>query len=304
MSTTRSANLPATSSATPSAAAFATSSAVPFAAVLEVPGAVLHYQVQGAGPVLLISQSGEGDADRTVDLVPHLADAFTVVTYDRRGLSRSRLEDPQRTATLAEHADDLRHVLATVTDEPTLMLGCSFGGLVGLHAALRHPGLIRTLIAHEPVAPRLLPDGERVHHERELAALVDLYRGQGLGAAFPEMARVVGIDPSGKDAEPGLTPQPLDAGRVANFDRFLRHDFAAILDDTLDPERIASLGSAGTHVIPAAGLTTPRTVFDYRCAEVLAELTGNACEFMPGGHNGNTSHPRAYAARVRQILGA
>ncbi|MEV5973039.1 alpha/beta hydrolase [Streptomyces sp. NPDC051921] len=273
-------------------------------ATLKVPGAVLHYQVQGAGPVLLLSQSGEGDADRTVDLVPHLADAFTVVTYDRRGLSRSRLDEPQGTATLAEHADDVRHVLAAVTDEPALMLGCSFGALIGLHAALRHPGLIRTLIAHEPVAPRLLPDVDRRAHERELAEIVELYRGEGLRAAFPEMARVVGIDPSGQDAETGLTPQPLDAGRVANFDRFIRHDFAAIIDDTLRPERIASLGPAGTHVIPAAGLTTPRTVFDYRCAEALAEWTGNACQFLPGGHNGNTSHPRAYAARLRQILGA
>ncbi|MFG3346034.1 alpha/beta fold hydrolase [Streptomyces sp. NPDC048018] len=271
---------------------------------LDVQGVVLHYQVQGTGPVLLLSQSGEGDADRTVDLVPHLADAFTVVTYDRRGLSRSRLDEPQRTATLVEHADDVRHILAAVTDEPALMLGCSFGAVVGLHAALRHPGLIGTLIAHEPVAPRLLPEAERLAHERELAGLVKLYETEGLRAVLPEIARAVGIDPSGADAEPGLTPQPLDADRLANFDRFIRHDFAAILDDTLDPGRIASLGPAGTRVVPAAGLTTPRTVFDYRCAEALAELTGSECRFLPGGHNGNTSHPRAYAARLRQILGA
>ncbi|MFB7865055.1 alpha/beta fold hydrolase [Streptomyces sp. NPDC056069] len=278
--------------------------ATPLSTTLKVPGAVLHYQVQGAGPVLLLSQSGEGDADRTVDLVPHLAEAYTVVTYDRRGLSRSRLDEPQRTATLTEHADDVRHILAAVTDEPALMLGCSFGAVVGLHAALRHPGLIRTLVAHEPVAPRLLPDAERRAHERELTEIVELYKAEGLRAALPEIARSVGIDPSGKDAERGLTPQPLDAGRIANFDRFIRHDFATILDDTLDPGRIASLGPAGTRVVPAAGLTTPRTVFDYRCAESLAELTGSECQLLPGGHNGNTSHPRAYAARLQQILGA
>ncbi|MFJ7070588.1 alpha/beta fold hydrolase [Streptomyces sp. NPDC101115] len=269
---------------------------------VSVAGAELHYQVQGTGPVLLVSQSGEGDADRTVDLVPLLADAYAVVTYDRRGLSRSRLDEPGRGATLAEHADDVAHLLAAVTDEPALMLGCSFGAVVGLHTALRHPGRIRTLIAHEPVAPFLLQAEERRRHERELTGIQDLYRREGLRAALPEIARVLGIDPSGKDAEPGLTPQPFDDRRVANFDRFIRHDVSALLDDTLEPARLAGLAAAGTVVVPAAGLTTPPTVFDLRCAEALAESTGNALRRLPGGHNGNTSHPRAYAARLRGIL--
>ncbi|MFI6804712.1 hypothetical protein ACIBO6_06825 [Streptomyces luteogriseus] len=46
-----------------------TSTAHATSGTLNVSGAVLHYQVHGTGPVLLISQSGEGDADRTVDLV-------------------------------------------------------------------------------------------------------------------------------------------------------------------------------------------------------------------------------------------
>lgn len=126
---------------------------------LPVPGAVLHYRLEGSGPLLLISQSGEGDADRTVDLVPHLADDFTVLTYDRRGLSRSRLEEAGRTTSLAEHANDVHRLLAAVTDEPALMLGCSLGAVIGLHLAVRHPEQLSTLIAHEPVAPRLLPEG-------------------------------------------------------------------------------------------------------------------------------------------------
>ncbi|MFC7649111.1 alpha/beta fold hydrolase [Streptosporangium lutulentum] len=64
--------------------------------LLDVPGALLHYEVRGTGPLLLISQSGEGDAGRSVDLVDHLVEDHTVVTYDRRGLSRSTLDDPAR----------------------------------------------------------------------------------------------------------------------------------------------------------------------------------------------------------------
>ncbi|GAA3639888.1 hypothetical protein GCM10022420_011710 [Streptomyces iranensis] len=94
---------------------------------VRAPGATLHYQLRGHGPTLLIGQSGEGDADRTVDLVAHLADTHTVITYDRRGLSRSRLDDPSRGATPAEHADDAALLLATVASEPAAMLGCSLG---------------------------------------------------------------------------------------------------------------------------------------------------------------------------------
>ncbi|MGW5692811.1 alpha/beta fold hydrolase [Streptomyces asiaticus] len=139
---------------------------------------------------------------------PHL-----VITYDRRGLSRSRLDDLSRGATLAEHADDAALLLATVTSEPAAMLGCSLGAVIGLHLAVRHPGRIHTLIAHEPVAPRLLPAAERARHEHELADLRRLYIRSGLAAALPEIARVLGIDTSGRDAEPGLTPQPTSAPR-------------------------------------------------------------------------------------------
>ncbi|MGW7379192.1 alpha/beta fold hydrolase [Streptomyces sp. NPDC054794] len=214
----------------------------PTSGTLDVPGAVLHYQVRGTGPFLLISQSGEGDVDRTVDLVARLADSYTVVTNDRRGLSRSRLVDPERGATLAEHADDVDRLLAELTDSPVLMLGLSFGAVIGLHTALRHPGRISTLIAHEPVAPQLLPETERARHEGELSELQGLYRRSGLKAVFPEIARVLGIDPSSKDVEPNLTPQPIDAQRTANFAHFIRHDFSAILDDTLDTARLRETG--------------------------------------------------------------
>ncbi|MCX4553063.1 alpha/beta hydrolase [Streptomyces sp. NBC_01387] len=268
---------------------------------LAVPGAVLHYQVRGTGPLLLISQSGEGDADRTTDLVTQLIDSYAVVTYDRRGLSRSRLDTPGQGATLAEHADDVHRLLASLTDTSALMLGCSLGAVIGMHAAVRYPGQIRTLIAHEPVAPRLLPDGERACHERELAALQDFYLREGLAAALPEIARTLGIDLTAKDVEPDLTPQPINAIRAANFDYFFRHDFTAVIHDTLD---IAALKDVSTRIVPAAGRITARNVFDYQAATALAALLGRELQELPGGHNGNTTHPRAYATRIREILNA
>ncbi|MER7512963.1 alpha/beta hydrolase [Streptomyces lavendulae] len=266
---------------------------------LPVPGATLHYRLEGSGPLLLISQSGEGDADRTVDLVPHLTDAFTVLTYDRRGLSRSRLAEPGRTTSIAEHAEDVHRLLAAVTDGAALMLGCSLGAVIGLHLAARHPGQVSTLVAHEPVAPRLLPAAERVRHEAELAGIRELHRTAGLAEALAAVARSLGIDPVRQETEPGLTPQPMDERRRANFGYFLEHDVLAVLQDTLDP---AALAGSTTRILAAVGATTPATVFDHGCVIALAELLGTGTETFPGGHNGNTTHPRAYAARLRALL--
>ncbi|MFI7610956.1 alpha/beta fold hydrolase [Nonomuraea terrae] len=268
---------------------------------LSVPGASLYYEMRGNGPTLLISQSGEGDAGRSVDLVDQLADTYTVITYDRRGLSRSTLDDPSSGVTMTEHADDVHRLLAAVTDEPAAMLGCSLGAVIGLHLALRHTGQLNTLIAHEPVAPHLLPVPDRARHEAELAEIQQLYREQGLAPALKAVAEVLGIDPANPDAEPDLTPQPMTSGRIANFGFFIEHDFTALINDTLP---VNELAHTPTRIVPAAGRTTPRTVFDYRCAQELATLLGAEATEFPGGHNGNTTHPRAYAVQLHQILQA
>jgi pimeloyl-ACP methyl ester carboxylesterase len=267
---------------------------------LPVPGAVLYYEVRGRGPLLLISQSGEGDAGRSTDLVAHLVDAHTVVTYDRRGLSRSALsESATQSVTLAQHADDAHRLLAHLTDEPASLLGCSLGASIGLHLALRHPEQVGVLVAHEPVTPRLLRAEERSHHEAELREIQEMHRREGLTPTLKAVAKVLGIDLANPNAEADLTPQPMSPQRVRNFDFFIEHDFAAILNDDID---VVRLDNVATTIVPAAGRSTPHTVFDRRCAVALADLLGTALHEFPGGHNGNTTHPRAYAAQLRHVL--
>ncbi|MGC4946646.1 alpha/beta fold hydrolase [Streptomyces sp. DT224] len=266
---------------------------------LDTDGATLHYDVRGTGPLLLIAQSGEGDADRSTDLVNHLTDRYTVVTYDRRGLSRSTLTAPERGVTMEEHADDVHRLLARLTDEPALMLGCSMGAAIGLHLAVAHPGQLGTLVAHDPVSPSLLPAGPRTGHAAELAHLQRVHREGGLKAAFPEIARVLGIDPGRQETEPGLTPMPLTPGRVANFGFFIAHDFTAVIEAELDRE---ALRASPVRIVPAGGATTAPDVFVGQCARRLAGLVGREVVAFPGGHNGNTTHPRAYAERLREIL--
>ncbi len=91
-----------------------------------------------------------------------------------------------------------------------------------------------------------------------------------------------------------MTPE-----RIRNFDFFIEHDFTAVIRDTLD---VAALRKSPTRIIPIAGRTTPATVFDRLAATALADLRDTDVIEFPGGHNGNLSHPRAYAEALRKTL--
>jgi pimeloyl-ACP methyl ester carboxylesterase len=92
-------------------------------ATLAVPGAHLYYEVRGTGPVLLMLTGGHGDAHPMDALANHLADQYTVVTYDRRGLSRIMLDDPPTTLRLETHSDDASRLLTALTTEPAFVFG-------------------------------------------------------------------------------------------------------------------------------------------------------------------------------------
>jgi pimeloyl-ACP methyl ester carboxylesterase len=61
---------------------------------LRIPGATLYYEMRGAGPVLVLIAAGSSDAGIFERLANVLANEYTVVSYDRRGNSRSPLDGP------------------------------------------------------------------------------------------------------------------------------------------------------------------------------------------------------------------
>ena len=94
----------------------------------------LYYTIRGSGPMLLILQGGAGNADGSEYLANQLAGDFTVVTYDRRGLSRSTPIQAER-YDIAAHGDDAARLITALTDEPAFVFGSSIGALIGLELA-------------------------------------------------------------------------------------------------------------------------------------------------------------------------
>src|SRR6266480_3384074 len=92
----------------------------PVTYTLEVPGALLRYDVRDSdpagGPVLVMIGSPMGAAGFAT-LASHFTD-HTIVTYDPRGVERSERTDPALEVTPEVHATDVRAVIEAVGGRP------------------------------------------------------------------------------------------------------------------------------------------------------------------------------------------
>jgi pimeloyl-ACP methyl ester carboxylesterase len=262
---------------------------------MPVPGATLYYKVRGGGPLLLLLQGGDGDADGTDALADHLTSHYTVLSYDRRGLSRSPVSDPAAAVDVPAHSEDASRLLRAVTAEPALVFGTSLGAVLGLDLISRHPGQVRLLVAHEPPATELLPEPERNQARRDQEEAEDLYRQEGIAAAMRKFVAVAGIRFDDREPDVGI-PQPKPE-RIANLEFFLTHDAPAVRGYRLD---LPALRDAAPRIVPAAGASSE--AFPRRCAQALAEELGRPLAEFPGGHSGFVLRPRAFAARLSEIL--
>jgi pimeloyl-ACP methyl ester carboxylesterase len=95
-------------------------------------GVSIHYQVVGSGPpLLLLSGWQETAAASFGELVDHLAERFTLIIVDNRGVGRSgRAHGYFQGWTLDRMADDAEQVLETLGVQRTYVLGKSLGGMV------------------------------------------------------------------------------------------------------------------------------------------------------------------------------
>jgi len=264
---------------------------------LRVPGATLYYQVRGSGPLLLILQGGDGDADGSNGVADQLVDHYTVATYDRRGLSRSTIDDPTEPLSLETHGDDVHHLLAALTSEPAFVLGNSLGALLGLDLVARYPEQVRTVVAHEPPAAELLSDAERAQAERSQEDIKETFRREGLAAAIKKMVASSALNFD--DREPEVVLPQSDPQRGVNLSFFFAHDVGAVHRYRLN---LPALKAVATRIVPAGGCSS-REIWPYHAAKALADQLGTDLVEFPGGHNGFVLHPRGFAARLREVLG-
>lgn len=106
-------------------------------------GCRLAYDVRGDGPPVLFIQGVGAQGDAWRPQVEGLAGRFACLTFDNRGMARSRPNAAP--VTVAQMADDARAVLDHVGWETAHVVGHSLGGLVAQQLALDAPKRVRSL---------------------------------------------------------------------------------------------------------------------------------------------------------------
>lgn len=266
---------------------------------LSVPGATLHYEVRGSGPVLLLICGGIYDAEGFAALADALSGERTVVTYDRRGNSRSLLTGPPADLIIEEQADDAYRILGAVgvtEDEPADVFGNSSGAIVALELAARHPEMVRTVVAHEPPAFELLPDFD--HWRTVMTQVGEAYRDGGVGAAMGYFGEAMQMH--GDDDAPGTPPSEEAQARMGgNLEVFVVNEIPPVAAYVPD---LDGLRSSAVRVVPAVGATSTGEPPN-RVGVELADRLETKAEVFPGGHGG-FGHTAPFAQRLREVLDA
>ncbi|MFI5805066.1 alpha/beta fold hydrolase [Streptomyces sp. NPDC051561] len=271
----------------------------PATGTLRVPGATLHYEVRGRGPLLLLIPGGAGDAATFDGVADDLATTYTVATYDPRGMSRSPLADPSAGQQVAEHADDALRLLDLLSpDEPARLFGASSGAIVALHLLTAHPERLTRVVVHEPPVVELLPDAAT--SRALLAHVVETLRTEGLMpamSAFADGLRKPGAPTAARTERLTLPPQAAAraARTMANLPYFIERIVPRFMAYVPDVDRLKALPE---HLVIASGRDSEGEL-PHRATAALAARTGARLRNLPGGHTGLTTHPAEFGALLR-----
>ena len=107
-------------------------------------GIDVRYTVTGKGPWVTLSHSLACRLEMWDEEVKRLSKHFTVLAYDSRG--HGETSAPAIPYTLDMIADDIKGLFDHLGIERSHFIGLSMGGVFGLAAALRHPGIFETLV--------------------------------------------------------------------------------------------------------------------------------------------------------------
>jgi pimeloyl-ACP methyl ester carboxylesterase len=278
---------------------------------LDVPGAVLHYDIRSndasTEPILLLIGSPMG-AEGFVSQAGHFTDR-TVVTYDPRGAGRSKRTDGALRSTTEEHADDLHRLIAALGAGPVDIFGSSGGAVNGLALVARHPGQVRTLVAHEPPAAQELPDRDEALAACE--AIRETYYREGFGPAMARFIALVSYEgplPAGFAGQPG--PDPASFG-LPTEDDGSRDDPLVGLNMPATPgykQDFDALRAAPTRIVVGVGADSGQQMAG-RAAVAVAARLGTPAVTFPGGHDGflggeygGMGKPDEFAAKLREVL--
>jgi pimeloyl-ACP methyl ester carboxylesterase len=247
---------------------------------MRVNGVDLHVEPPaGEGALVVLVHGGWTESSTWAGMVPALARSFRVVSYDRRGHSRSgRTPEP---SPRRQDEDDLAALIEAL-GAPAHVVGNSYGAAIALSLAGRRPDLVRSVVAHEPVLIGLVPMPEvaaAIHSVQAQIAAGDVEAGTR--RFFEE---VIGV--------------AMPPGATTNAQTFV--------DMGEDPEW-ASLDVRAVRRYPGPILITHGDASPLWLPHVALEVAtwlGRESQVIAGaGHSPQRTNPHAFASVIEDFIG-
>ncbi|WP_218020156.1 alpha/beta fold hydrolase [Nocardia anaemiae] len=265
---------------------------IPTDHTLAVPGATLYYEIRGTGPLLLLIPGGNGDAGSFDQIAERLADRYTVVSYDRRGFSRS----PGQNHNVQLDGADAAALLTHLGNQPAAVLGSSSGAIVALELLTTRPDLVHTLIAHEPPLATVLPDADKW-----LTFLDKVYqtsKSEGFVAAISLFAEGVGLRQQQPAGEPTPEAAAIGARIQQNMQFWMEYEMRQYVRYTPDFD---ALQPVADKLVLAVGHDSKEAFPALPNAVLGARLGLDTVEFA-GDHVGYRNAAEEFAAQLDTLL--
>ncbi len=288
--------------------------------IVETPGARLHTEAAGTGPDLVLISGGGGDAGMYETVVPLLADRYRVITFDRRGNSRSPLTDQHAAIDIATQAADVIAVLDAYAIDRAHIFASSGAAIITLELLAAYEDRLIDAIMHEPPLVQLLPVDSPAR--QELADLCELAITKGPIRAFaafgvmtmPNVPRTFRSN-AGQALMAGASRASLAIGaafrritrtqpstmtrQLNNADLLLRRELPAFCFDYL-PD-LPALRKVEVPWRLATGRESVGKPY-YVATHALADELGRDCVEFPGGHVPYQLQPEQFVVRLVELF--
>jgi pimeloyl-ACP methyl ester carboxylesterase len=259
--------------------------------LLEVNSAKIYHEVGGDGPSVLFIAGATGDCGHFERVAGLLSDEFTVVTYDRRANSRSPRPRSWKSTSTEEQSEDAARLIEELGLAPVAVFGNSIGAIIGLDLVIRHPGLVRGAILHEPPMTAGMANPEEVMGAIRQVVEVGMQWG-GTQGGCETFFRFVAGDEAFENLDPQLRERMLGNGEI-----FLGTEMGAF--EPYQPDE-AALTAIEVPVRIMVG--TGSAPFFAETARWLADRLKGDLEKLPGGHTPYFDRPQEMAEALRPLL--
>ncbi len=259
--------------------------------ILEKEDVSLYYEVRGEGEGLFLIHGVVVDAGLYSHTAEILSRFYRVVTFDRRGNSRSVCKG-ERIFDIDKQIEDIRDLMDALGMEQAYFVGASGGAVIGEYFLQRYPQRVKHLIMYEPAMLGIMQDQEEV--AQWVNQMKDLIARRKYNTAILKFSQhIASYDTRGPKKDPAVSMR-----EMGNFEYMLTQEFPALISYQPDLEKMLALSD---RVSLAAGEKSGETAYA-NAARLLAQKLGKKELYYPGYHNLPFDLPREFAVCVLGTL--